>query len=62
MNALEQMVIPRTARAVREIAMKLEENGRAATTRMKKVKEMLLERDGAERRDLPEGRESAPHR
>ena len=61
-NALEQMVIPRTARAVREIAMKLEENGRAATTRMKKVKEMLLERDGAERRDLPEGRESAPHR
>ena len=55
-------MIPRTARAVREIAMKLEENGRAATTRMKKVKEMLLERDGAERRDLPEGRESAPHR
>ena len=42
-NALEYVVIPNTEQAIRYIFMKLEENDRATTTRLMKVKEMLLE-------------------
>lgn len=42
-NALEYVVIPNTEQAIRYISMKLEENDRATTTRLMKVKEMLLE-------------------
>ena len=49
-NALEYMVIPNTQEAIRSIAMKLEENDRATTTRLMKVKDMLLEQAIAEQR------------
>ena len=49
-NALEYMVIPNTQEAIRSIAMKLEENDRAITTRLMKVKDMLLEQAVAEQR------------
>ena len=47
---MEYMVIPNTQEAIRSIAMKLEENDRATTTRLMKVKDMLLEQAIAEQR------------
>jgi V/A-type H+-transporting ATPase subunit D len=41
-NALEYVVIPQTKENIRYIAMKLDENDRANTTRLMKVKDMLL--------------------
>ena len=48
-NALEHMVIPETEEGIRYIKMKLDENDRATTTRLMKVKDMLL-RDALEAR------------
>lgn len=41
-NALEYVVIPETQDTIRYIAMKLDENDRSTTTRLMKVKDMLL--------------------
>ena len=41
-NALEYVMIPNTQEAVRYITMKLDENDRSTTTRLMKVKDMLL--------------------
>jgi V/A-type H+-transporting ATPase subunit D len=41
-NALEYVVIPNTQDTIRYITMKLDENDRATTTRLMKVKDMLL--------------------
>ena len=41
-NALEYVMIPNTEEAIRYITMKLDENERAATTRLMKVKDMIL--------------------
>jgi V/A-type H+-transporting ATPase subunit D len=41
-NALEYVMIPQTEEAIRYIAMKLDENDRSTTTRLMKVKDMLL--------------------
>ena len=42
-NALEYVMIPDTQEAIRYITMKLDENDRATTTRLMKVKDMLLQ-------------------
>ncbi len=42
-NALEHVLIPRYEETIRYITMKLDENERAATTRLMKVKDMMLE-------------------
>ena len=41
-NALEYVMIPETEQNIRYITMKLDENDRATTTRLMKVKDMLL--------------------
>ena len=41
-NALEYVMIPNTQEAIRYISMKLDENDRSTTTRLMKVKDMLL--------------------
>ena len=41
-NALEYVVIPNTQDAIRYITMKLDENDRATTTRLMKVKDIVL--------------------
>ncbi len=41
-NALEYVVIPQTEESIRYISMKLDENDRSTTTRLMKVKDMLL--------------------
>ena len=41
-NALEYVVIPETQEIIRYITMKLDENDRSTTTRLMKVKDMLL--------------------
>lgn len=41
-NALEYVVIPQTEENIRYISMKLDENDRSNTTRLMKVKDMLL--------------------
>ena len=42
-NALEYVVIPQTQENIRYISMKLDENDRSNTTRLMKVKDMLLQ-------------------
>ena len=49
-NALEYVVIPKTEEAIRYISMKLDENDRATTTRLMKVKDMLLKEAIEDRR------------
>ena len=49
-NALEYVVIPDTQDAIRYITMKLDENDRATTTRLMKVKDMLLKEAIEDRR------------
>ena len=41
-NALEYVVIPETESTIRYITMKLDENDRSTTTRLMKVKDMIL--------------------
>ncbi len=41
-NALEYVVIPSTQESIRYISMKLDENDRSTTTRLMKVKDMIL--------------------
>ena len=49
-NALEYVVIPNTQDSIRYITMKLDENDRSTTTRLMKVKDMLLAEAQEERR------------
>ena len=49
-NALEYVVIPQTQENIRYISMKLDENDRSNTTRLMKVKDMLLEQALEEQR------------
>ena len=42
-NALEYVMIPETQRNIRYISMKLDENERGNTTRLMKVKDMVLQ-------------------
>ena len=51
-NALEYVVIPENQRNIRYITMKLEENERGNTTRLMKVKDMLLQQSIEEQRQL----------
>lgn len=44
-NALEYVMIPQLEETIKYIRMKLEENDRAATTRIMKVKDMIANRD-----------------
>ena len=48
-NALEYVMIPNTQETIRYITMKLDENDRATTTRLMKVKDMIL-KDAIEQR------------
>ena len=50
-NALEYVMIPNTQEAIRYITMKLDENDRATTTRLMKVKDMLLKEAIEEKRE-----------
>ena len=50
-NALEYVVIPQTQSAIRYITMKLDENERSATTRLMKVKDMILKQALEEKRE-----------
>jgi V/A-type H+-transporting ATPase subunit D len=49
-NALEYVVIPDTLEAIRYINMKLDENDRATTIRLMKVKDMILKESLEEKR------------
>ena len=49
-NALEYVMIPNTQEAIRYITMKLDENDRSTTTRLMKVKDMLLKQAIEEKR------------
>ena len=49
-NALEYGMIPNTQEAIRYITMKLDENDRATTTRLMKVKDMILKEAIEEKR------------
>ena len=49
-NALEYVMIPDTQEAIRYITMKLDENDRATTTRLMKVKDMILKQSIEEKR------------
>ena len=50
-NALEYVLIPNTQEAIRYINMKLDENDRATTIRLMKVKDMLLKEAIEERQE-----------
>ena len=49
-NALEYVVIPETQENIRYITMKLDENDRSTTTRLMKVKDMVLKEALEQRR------------
>ncbi|MEA4816837.1 MAG: V-type ATP synthase subunit D [Lachnospiraceae bacterium] len=53
-NALENIMIPNYQETIRYIRMKLEENDRASTTRLMKVKDMVLKKAIEEKRKLDE--------
>ena len=50
-NALEYLVIPNTQETIRYITMKLDENDRATTIRLMKVKDMILKQALEEKRE-----------
>ena len=49
-NALEYVLIPQMEESIKYISMKLDENDRSTTTRLMKVKDMLLEQSIAEQK------------
>lgn len=53
-NALEYVMIPDTQEAIRYINMKLDENDRATTIRLMKVKDMILKEAIEEKREADE--------
>jgi V/A-type H+-transporting ATPase subunit D len=50
-NALEYVMIPDLKESIRYITMKLDENDRATTTRLMKVKDMILKQALEEKRE-----------
>ena len=54
-NALENVMIPNYEETIKYISMKLEENDRASTTRLMKVKDMIAKKAIEERRKQNEG-------
>ena len=54
-NALEYVVIPQTQENIRYITMKLDENDRSTTTRLMKVKDMIL-KEAIEERQAKDAR------
>ena len=54
-NALEYVMIPDTQEAIRYINMKLDENDRATTIRLMKVKDMIL-KEAIEERQAQDAR------
>ena len=50
-NALEYVMIPDLKESIRYITMKLDENDRATTTRLRKVKDMILKQALEEKRE-----------
>jgi V/A-type H+-transporting ATPase subunit D len=55
-NALEHVMIPQYEETIKYISMKLDENERSTTTRLMKVKDMMLEQ--AHHYDDPFGMEA----
>ena len=53
-NSLEHRMIPDLEDTIRSITMKMEENERANTTRLMKVKDLILEKEIRERRSRNE--------
>ena len=53
-NALENVMIPNYTDTIKFIAQKLEENDRASTTRLMKVKDMIAKKAIEERRKQDE--------
>ncbi len=53
-NALEYVMIPDTQEGIRYITMKLDENDRSTTTRLMKVKDMILKQALEEKREADE--------
>ena len=49
-NALEHVMIPRYEETIRYITMKLDENERSTTTRLMKVKDMMIAENIEEKR------------
>jgi len=49
-NALEYVMIPNTQESIRYITMKLDENDRATTIRLMKVKDMILKQNLEQKR------------
>lgn len=58
-NALENVMIPNYEETIKYISMKLEENDRASTTRLMKVKDMIAKKAIEERRKQNEGSEQS---
>lgn len=58
-NALENVMIPNYQETIKYIAMKLEENDRASTTRLMKVKDMIAKKAIEERRKQDAARSGA---
>lgn len=58
-NALENVMIPNYQETIKYIAMKLEENDRASTTRLMKVKDMIAKKAIEERRKQDAARHGA---
>ena len=61
-NALEYVMIPNTQEAIRYITMKLDENDRATTTRLMKVKDMILKEAIEEKRAAERPGQGRPSR
>lgn len=53
-NALEYIMMPQYLAGIKTIKMKLEENERGNTTRLMKVKDMMIEKNLAGKKDEPE--------
>ncbi len=53
-NALEHVMIPRYTETIKFITMKLDENERSTTTRLMKVKDMMLEESIRKKREADE--------
>lgn len=56
-NALEYIMIPRYLTTIKSIKMKLDENERGNTTRLMKVKDMMLKAQRSEKAEEPEEEE-----
>ncbi|MGN1095182.1 MAG: V-type ATP synthase subunit D [Eubacteriales bacterium] len=50
-NALEHVMIPQLERAIKSITMKLDENERSTTTRLMKIKDMMIEEELRKKRE-----------